>query len=137
MFTSIFDDAFFDSFNALVQTPTYQTSVFPPMNTYTTDEGMTFEFALAGYSKEELKVTIEGKSLVVKGTPKEEKEDDKKCRKYCGTPRIRKATFTVKRPITDALDTKKLKATYVDGLLTVFIPVKEKEESKDLEIEIL
>ena len=35
------------------------------------------------------------------------------------------------------VDTKKLKATYVDGLLTVFIPVKEKEESNDLEIEIL
>ena len=135
MFTSIFDDAFFDSFDALLQTPTYQTSVFPPMNTYTSDEGMTFEFALAGYSKDELKVTIEGMSLVVKGTPKE-KEDDKEGRKYCGTPRIMKATFTVKRPITSVLDTKKLKATYVDGLLTVFIPVKE-EESKNLEIEIL
>ena len=56
MFTSIFDDAFFDSFNALLQTPTYQTSVFPPMNTYTSDDGMTFEFALAGYAKEELQM---------------------------------------------------------------------------------
>ena len=42
----------------------------------------------------------------------------------------------LKRPITDGLDTKKMKATFVDGLLTVFIPVKE-EESKNLEIEIL
>ena len=96
---------------------------------------MTFEFALAGYSKDELKVTIEGMSLVVKGTPKE-KDEDKKCRRFCGTPRIKKATFTVKRPITDGLDTKKMKATFVDGLLPVFIPVKE-EESKNLEIEIL
>ena len=66
MFTSIFDDDFFNSFDALLQTPTYKTSVFPPMNVYTEDEGMTFEFALAGYSKDELKVTIEGMSLVVK-----------------------------------------------------------------------
>ena len=135
MFTSIFDDDFFNSFDALLQTPTYKTSVFPPMNVYTEDEGMTFEFALAGYSKDELKVTIEGVSLVVTGTPKE-KDEDKKCRRFCGTPRIKKATFTVKRPITDGLDTTKMKATFVDGLLTVFIPVKE-EESKNLEIEIL
>ena len=135
MFTSIFDDDFFNSFDALLQTPTYKTGVCPPMNVYSEDEGMTFEFALAGYSKDELKVTIEVMSLVFNITPIE-KDEDKKCRRFCGTPRIKKATFTVKRPITDGLDTKKMKATFVDGLLTVFIPVKE-EESKNLEIEIL
>lgn len=135
MFTSIFDDDFFDNFNALLKIPAYQqTSIFPPMNVYAEDEGMTFEFALAGYSKDELKVKIEGDSLVVTGTPKKE---DEKCRKYCGTPRIRKSTFTVKRPVPEMLDTKKLKATFVDGLLTVFIPVKEEEAKKNLEIEIL
>lgn len=136
MFTSIFDDDFFTNFDALMKIPTYQsTTIFPPMNVYTTDAGMTYEFALAGYSKKELTITIEGNSLVVKGTPAEATKPENI--KYYGTPRIRKATFTIKKPISEVLDAKQLRATFTDGLLTVFIPLKEKKEPENQTIEIL
>ena len=138
-----FDDVFDEMFDAafgrsLKMVPTakgvekkYCVPSFPPCKVEKMkDGGMNFVFALAGYSKEDLKIDFERSSLILGTTEdyKEPVEDD------TGTviasnikfPSFRYA-YSIPIPV---LDIEKTEAKFENGLLLISIPPLKTEEKK-------
>ena len=86
-------------------------------STYTAPPKITCE--LAGIKKENIKVEKikDGRFLLIKVSTKQTAED---------LPRV----YTKRVPIGD-IDTKAITCTYEDGLLTVTLPKKTKEEKEE------
>lgn len=122
-------DKFFDSamseLSQFFKSPNYSfEDSFPPINLFasTTDKYCQYELALTGYKKDWLDVSIEGTTLTIKADVPEEKEDEGK--KYLKR-RIKATSFTKSYKIPEGFDTEKAEVTYEDGLLSIYIPVKE------------
>ena len=98
----------------------------------------TLEVALAGVGKNNIAVDVKSDILTVSVTKEdttfENKDEDTTFLKR-GISR-RKSTFSYKLD-TNQIDVKKIQSTYIDGLLTVTIPVKKKETHKvDIKVNI-
>src|SRR6478609_8390559 len=126
-------DAFkvFDEFFINGHVGAYPAPNFPPVDVSANNEtkDLTFRVALAGYSKDEVKLSFKGDFLVLKleNNAKEEDEDKISVLKKG----IRKSTGTWR--LTDPsskYETGKVTASFVDGILTVFIPAREEEKPK-------
>lgn len=129
---SVFGDDFFDSmlkdFNQIMKSPRFSfEDSFPPINVYAVNvegeegNGFFLESALTGYKKEWLSVSIEGTVLTIEAKVPEEKESDKQYLKR----RIKATSFKKSYKIPEGYDVEKADVTYEDGLLSVFIPLKE------------
>ena len=134
VFGSSFLDNVFADFDQVFKSPRFSfDDSFPPINLYVNqdDKACTYELALTGYKKDWLSVEIDGNVLKISAEVPEEKEDETK--KYLKR-RIKAQTFKKAYKIPEGYDTERAEVTYEDGLLTVFIPVKEKpqETSKKL-----
>lgn len=135
-YPSVFAD-FFADFDSLVSSPRFSYSeIFPPQNIYFSKEGdATLQFALAGYSKDELSVELDGNKITIEANPKT--SDVVEENTYYYRQKIKKAEF--KRVYSlpgDSYDFDNSKVTYVDGLLTITIPhMTVKKTSKYLSIE--
>ena len=132
MYPVIFNDNFLDSifedFDLLFKNAKYSfDDSFPPINLYmnSDDKACTFELALTGYKKDWLAVSIDGNTLTVAAEVPEEKDETKIYKKH----RIQAKSFEKYYKIPDGYDTEKAEVSYEDGLLTIFIPVKEKIET--------
>lgn len=129
-FPSIFDSVFSD-FDSLMTNPRLSfNEIFPPTNIFYYSNGTAeLSFALAGYSKEELSVEVNGNKIIIEATPA---PTDEKDGMYYGKQKIRKDAFRrVYSLPTDFYDFEKAKVSYVDGLLEIVVPKKEvQEESK-------
>lgn len=140
-----FEDGFFNLFSTLdapvvsSRVPKdYVSSNFPPCNIYMNKEEtcLYYKLAVAGYSKENIKVTYKDDYLTVslmesEKEKKEEKENiiyAQKGIKHCSC----ETTYFVP---SKKYDTSKLKVSLSDGILLIEIPVKE--ESKKIEYSIL
>lgn len=131
---SVFGDSLFDSmfkdFDLLMKDHRFSyDDAFPPINLYMNkdDKACTFELALTGYKKDWLQVCIEGQSekdriLIIKATVPEDKDEDGK--QYVKR-RMRVSSFEKKYRIPQGYDTDATEVSYEDGLLTVYIPVKQ------------
>lgn len=131
---SVFGDDFFDSmlkdFNQIMKSPRFSfEDSFPPINVYAVNvegeegNGFFLESALTGYKKEWLSVSIEGTVLTIEAKVPEEKDSDKQYLKR----RIKATSFKKSYKIPEGYDAEKADVTYEDGLLSVFIPLKEKK----------
>ena len=129
-----FDDVF-DSFNELIKSSrlSYSEPV-PPVNVYTTsnDKMCTIDMALAGYTKDELNVSILGKTIVVEATPKKEEKTEGTFVKQ----RIHKMPFKRAYEVPSKYDMDKAEVSYENGILSITIPTFEKKPipRKSLEI---
>ncbi len=95
-------------------------------------EGFRLEFDLPGFTREDLKITVNDKVLTVTGTRerKLEESEDKYFRHYerpCGT-------FNRSFRLPDYVDDTSVKAAYAQGVLT--LELAKKEEAKPHTIEI-
>lgn len=122
-------DSFFNTaiseLSQLMKSPRFNfEDAFPPINLYasTTDKYCQYEIALTGYKKEWLEVSIEGTTLTISAKVPEEKEDESKM--YLKR-RIKAISFTKSYKIPEGFDTTKAEVTYEDGLLSIYIPIKE------------
>lgn len=108
---------------------------FPPINLFMnqSENGLFYEIALVGYKKEWLSVEIEGDVLKISADVPEEKEDDGK--KYLKR-RIKASSFKKSYKISEGFDTNKAEVTYEDGLLSIYIPVKEEVETTAKKLQI-
>lgn len=99
------------------------------------DGYMEIQIELAGYKKSEIEMLPEeikdGKTRLTVKTVKEwpEKIDGKVLR----DGRLR-TNFNKTFDLQSSLDSSKIEASYVDGLLTITIPEKEKEKPQKIEI---
>ena len=73
--SKVFDEPFFSS---TVNTTKYSVPSFPPVRVVQRENKVTFKFALAGYSKEDIQIKFEKDSLVLSTTEKFNKSEAKK-----------------------------------------------------------
>ena len=128
VFGSSFLDDVFEDFNQVFKSPRFSfDDSFPPINLYVNQDSnaCTYELALTGYKKDWLSVEIDGTTLKIEADVPEEKEEDTK--KYIKR-RIKAQSFKKAYKIPSGYDTERAEVSYCDGLLTIYIPVKEKPQ---------
>lgn len=129
-----FDDVF-KSFDELMNSSrlSFQ-DVFPPMNVFFSadDNSALLEIALAGYSKEELSIEVDGNKIIVEATPREEEPKEGKYFKR----KIKKLAFKRAYELpNNTYDIAESTVDFKDGLLSINVPVKKEiSTSKKLAI---
>lgn len=104
------------------------TTNFPPYNVIRKDDKTILEFALAGYSKDEIQIVTEGNKLTISGKRDDEEEDYS----FKG---IAYRAFTKTFILGEY--TKVSKAEFINGLLRVEVEQVIPEEKKPKQIPIL
>lgn len=92
------------------------------------------EADLPGFRKEDIRISLEGGYMTITAVRKAEKEEKDEKGKYIRSERSF-GSFSRTFDMT-GVDCEKIDASYKDGVLTVMMPKKEKEEKKDHLIEI-
>jgi len=132
-FNSIFDETFPEK---IVE----DQNAFYPYNISVVKTGedvqkYTLEVALAGVGKNNIDIDVKADVLTI-SVLKEDKEPEVGLVYLKRGISRRKSTFSYKLD-TNQVDAKKIQSTYIDGLLTVTIPVKKKETHKvDIKVNI-
>lgn len=104
---------------------------FPPCDLSADENGtLHFEFAVAGYRKDEVSLKFEDDHLILELSPKKEEAKVKVFQKAIKLSESKTSAYV---PFSK-YDTSKVEASLEDGLLKVSIPIKE--EAKPLRIEI-
>ena len=108
------EDYFFKTFQQLLENPT---AAKPPYVFYIEDDTAYLQFALAGFTKEDLKISVNGNLLYIEGDNTEnEKVHEKFQNKF-------KRSF---KDTDGKFDLKKTEVNFADGLLSIVLPPKEK-----------
>ena len=100
---------------------------FGRMNLKENDNGYEMSLDLPGMKKEDLKLSFENDNLVIEGERKEEKEEknEKVHLRECHF-----GSFYRSIPLPKNVDTEKVSASYVDGVLKILLEKKENESDK-------
>lgn len=112
----------------------YSYASFPPADIYVDNEtkSLHFEFALAGYGKDDISLTFSGSTMELRGTRKEKKLEGKSV----WNKGIKTGSFTTKYPVpADKYNFEAVKAEFKDGMLIIDIPAKEEIKPKSVKIE--
>jgi HSP20 family molecular chaperone IbpA len=133
-----FDELFADFASAIApggacNRELYHTPSFPPVNVFIDEESkdLLFEFAIAGYGKEDVDVTFEGDKMVLQLKSITKKE-----------PGLKALKRGFKRPAVETAfiipsakyETENAEASVEDGVLTINIPATEKTKPKKITI---
>jgi len=95
-------------------------------------DGFTLDFDLPGFTREDLKVSVNEGVLTVTGTrARKETAEDEKYFRHFERPY---GTFSRSFRLPEYVDGESVKATYVQGVLT--LELQKKEEAKPYTIEI-
>jgi HSP20 family molecular chaperone IbpA len=111
----------------------YSTPNFPPVNVYIdeTTKDLNFMFALAGYKKEDVKISFEGDKMIMSIQAEEKEIKGKRMlRKGIKTPEVN-TTFIVP---SSKYKTDEATADMENGILKIFIPAVEKIKPRQLMI---
>lgn len=111
---------------------------YPPANVFvdTEDSSLNFEFAVAGYSPNEIEILFSGDSLEINSLHEAtEEERSEEQRKKFFKKKIAKRSFRLKYSLAPGkLDTEKAEAIFENGLLKIKIPRDESSKPKRLSI---
>lgn len=112
-----------------------QDTKFPPCNIYVDEKSLDleFEFALAGFSLDEIEMSFEDDYLFLKVNPKKEESEKKRETLQHGISR-RSSTSKYYIPFSK-YDTDKVSAKFENGVLKVLIPAKEERKPKLIRIQ--
>ena len=96
------------------------------------------EFVVAldipGVDKKDVKVSVEGNVLSVKGERKYERTEDEDGRCYCNERRF--GTFSRSFSLSKRIDSGKITAKHTDGVLTITLPKAEEAKEREIEIQV-
>ncbi len=107
-------------------------SKFPPlMNIIKNDENMFLEFLIPGAKKEDIKITFDDKMLTVSYS-RPDASQSKFVKKEFGHD-----NYERKMRLQPNMDLENMVAEYNGGVLTLTIPVKQKEEAKVTEVSVV
>lgn len=125
----------FSGINEISEARIYD-SKFPPCDVKLNEENLDllFEFALAGFSQEEIDISFEDDYMILSVDPKEKKEDTSKVSTLMGGIKRGSSRSKYFVPFTK-YDSEKAKASFKNGILSVSIPVKEERKPKKLLIQ--
>jgi HSP20 family molecular chaperone IbpA len=119
---NIFDDMLFSK-------PVNHSNTPVPTNQFIQDGNLVIEFALAGYTKDQINVSVDGARLLVKVEAYDDRDDIEFIHhgiKECGLE------MAFKGP--DKYNLNKLKVVFIDGILRIIIPPTKDMEPKTFEI---
>ena len=120
----VFDNIFDSVFNSNESNTSY-----PPYNILKSDNNYTISLAIAGFSKDEIDVSLQENELVIKGVAKD--QDEKIEFLHRG---IAGRNFERKFRLADTI--KVSDASYEDGLLNIYLEREIPEHQKPRKIEI-
>tara|TARA_X000001036_G_C20460140_1_gene717093 strand:+ start:142 stop:582 length:441 start_codon:yes stop_codon:yes gene_type:complete len=120
----VFDNIFDSVFNLNESNTSY-----PPYNILKSDNNYTISLAIAGFSKDEVDVSLQENELVIKGVAKD--QDNKIQFLHRG---IAGRNFERKFRLADTI--KVSNASYEDGLLNIYLEREIPEHQKPRKIEI-
>ena len=120
----VFDNIFDSVFNLNESNASY-----PPYNILKSDNNYTISLAIAGFSKDEIDVSLQENELVIKGVAKD--QDEKIEFLHRG---IAGRNFERKFRLADTI--KVSDASYEDGLLNIYLEREIPEHQKPRKIEI-
>lgn len=129
--TTLGYDRFFDEVEKLLSIDSKTvTSNFPPHNIIKIDEThYLVELAVAGFSKDDIEISVDSGSLIIKGEKKEEQTNVQYLHRGIGT-----RAFTKKLTIADTVEVRG--AEYKDGILKIGLENVVPESKKPRKIEI-
>lgn len=105
---------------------------FPFCDVYLESDVVIFEFALAGYKKEEIDIQIDKKILTVSFEKKEESESNKSRHYYIKS--LSKRSFNKSFVLSDEIDIDSSEAKFENGILSISFKKCEKNV-KQIEIQ--
>jgi molecular chaperone IbpA len=129
--TTLGFERFFDDVERLLASDVAKvSSSFPPHNILKLDDSRyVVELAVAGFSKDEIEITVEDGSLTVKGDKKEKDTDVQYLHRGIGT-----RSFTKTLTVADTIEVKG--AEFKDGILRIGLENIIPEHKKPRKVEI-
>lgn len=127
--TRYFNDPF-EAMDALFNLHRPKSAEFPPADIYTTDNQLVFEMALAGYSKDDIEISIVDSTLTIGSKEKEvvHIEDDntmEEAKKRYFEQRLAKRNFMRKWTLGPMINQESIEAEMKDGILKVTLAMKQ------------
>jgi len=112
---------------------------YPPMNIYLTSErGMVFEFALAGFDEKDIALTFQGDYMVFSAKISLEDLPDEDVRYFKRRLKLKDVEKQKYYVPADKFAQDKVRAVFRNGILKVTVPPKEvSDASEGIKIEIL
>lgn len=125
-------EKFFDDVEKLLNNDSYSkvSTSFPPHNIIKLDDGRYIvELAVAGFTKDEIEITVEDKNLIVKGEKKDKDNGVVYLHRGIGT-----RSFTKTLTVADTIEVKG--AEFKDGILRIGLENIIPDHKKPRKIEI-
>lgn len=122
---------FEDPFASLAPSTSFFEGWEPNIDIYEDKDKISVKAELPGMKKEDINVSLEANNLTISGERKHEEE-----RREGETYRAERFFGRFQRSITlpQPVDSKKIQATYKDGVLTITLPKSEEAKSKQIEV---
>ena len=89
---------------------------------------------IPGVDKKDVKVSLENKVLTIKGERKVERNEEEDSKYHCTERRYGSFQRSLTRP--KSIDSKKIRATHENGVLTITVPKAEEAREREIEIEV-
>lgn len=105
----------------------------PAVDIYDSKDNVLVKADIPGLSKEDIDVTVDGDTLVIKGEKKQEKEVKEK--EYIRTERFY-GNFHRAIRLPSEIQADKVEATYKNGVLELVLPKSEKAKPKQIKLDI-
>ena len=105
------------------------------MEMYDDEENVVVKMKAAGFTQEQIDVSIEGKMLTVTGKVESEKEETDKKRKYY-YKEMRNESFARSISLPSNVKTDKVAAAFKNGILEIKMPKVEEAKPKKISINV-
>ena len=129
-----FDILFKDFFNSTANFNTIFDAKSPhPVDIFEDPQGLHFEIACTGLSKEDVKLDVEGDVLKINYTRLKGDEPDSEDRNYV-LKTIAKRSFNLGYKISSKFNINQAEAELINGLLHIHIPFSEISKPRSLKI---
>ena len=127
---SIFDEVFDDISKAMGAD---DAEMHPKVNVWTDENLHVIELAIPGFSKQEVNIGLDGKTLKIEGQKPE--KDEKSVKKY-KRREFYYTNFTKSFELPDEIDVNNIEASYENGILLINLPLKKEEDKVEKTIKI-
>lgn len=100
----------------------------PASNIFETENEFKVELLVPGYSKDEIEISVEKDTLIIKSEVENKNQDEYK---YSRVEFVKNG-FEKRYQLSETLDSEAISAKFENGILTVLIPKKEEEKQNIL-----
>ena len=127
-FPTLYNPAIFDKFFVEGNRDLFSVRSDYPYNIVQGEKSVRIEYALAGFAKDEITVKVEDNKLLINASAKAKEEGDQEEKKETYLHHgIAKRSLYVRFDLGPKVAKTNIKSSYVNGLLVIDIPLKEKE----------